>query len=319
MLDKKSNRGLGLFILGIFVISILVAIAPAQAAPTSNIAAAVEKTINQIVDISKPVLKLVVGFPDGSVAGELAMRFLVFLLVTIVIYGILNDTNIFGTKAPLNVMIGVIVSLIGIRFLPAGFLLAMATPSSALVALITVVIPFVVVGYFATKIKSSVGRKAVWIIFGVMITVLWVYNVVNNYDALKWGIWVYPIALVVIILALVLDGTIQKSIRKQEAMRALNNVQQNQLSQAEREIEVLEDQITHLSTKYDLSKPAQEAKYNAELRVLTTQKTAKEAIITGFLGGAGAPVNMRVIWWAIGIGVAVAIIILLVLLVRSNM
>jgi hypothetical protein len=328
MQNKKSVRVLGLFLLGIFVISIFAAIVAAQGTPTTTaagvsgdkLASAVEKTINQLTSASKPIIKLLVGFPAGAKSGELAMRFLAFLLVTIIVYSILLDTGLFGAKKPLDFIIGLIVALIGVRFLPPGFLEAMAMPSSALVALMVVVIPFVVTGYFVLKIRTGVGRKATWIVFAVLVIVLWVYNVKYNYDKLSWGIWVYPLALVAVLLALVLDGTIQRTMLKQEAVRRMSNADHALLVRSERELEQLDDEIAHLQTKYDFSKPAEVTAYERELRALNLRRNTAQAninnLIAGAAGGGRTWLTTSTIIWII---IAVVVLVGFGILVASNL
>jgi len=177
-------------------------------------------TIDGIQKVGKPILDFLFGqIPTDvtSPGNELAMQVLAFLLVMLIVYGVLSTVKIFGEKTWINFALGAIIALIGIRFMPSGFLSQMATPSSAFVALLILGIPFFLLFWIIeSKITNKAARRAAWAVFAVLIIVLWTYNVTADF----W--YIYPLIIIGCIIAFWWDGMFQKwfgekSIKRQEA------------------------------------------------------------------------------------------------------
>ena len=182
----------------------------------------VQTYLNKTIDLGRPVLKWAIGTPDSATGADFGIQILVFILAVLIIYAVLDATQLFKNTG-INVGIGIILSLIGIRFLPAGALEAMALPSSAMVAAMVLILPFIVVFYLVEKSSlPGAARRACWVVFGVLIAWLWVYNLDN--PGLRGWLWLYPAIIVTCILAFMFDGTFQKWFSSAKGMRAIESV-----------------------------------------------------------------------------------------------
>lgn len=187
----------------------------------SDIAEGTKDFIEGIKSFGKPVFEALFG--TSATGNEFVVQILAFILVTLIVYGILDSVNIFGGKSGINFAVGVIVSLIGIRFLPSGILEAMAIPSSALVAAIVLIVPFII-AFYIIEVKMSqytLARRVLWVIFAVIVLFLWFYN--WNTSALDGFRWIYPLVLVGCLLVFWFDGTLQKWLRKAKEGRSIEN------------------------------------------------------------------------------------------------
>ncbi len=178
----------------------------------SDIAEGTKNFIEGVKSFGGPVFEALLGSSESG--NQFVIQILAFILVTLIIYGVLDSVNIFGGKGGLNFIIALIVSLIGIRFLPSDLLQTMALPSSALIAAIVLLIPFVIAFYIIeVKMKEHpIAGKLIWTAFGIIIIFLWFSNWENsNLDGYRW---IYPAMVVACFIVLWFHGTIQKWFRR---------------------------------------------------------------------------------------------------------
>ena len=116
--------------------------------------------------------------------------------------------------------------------MPSGLLETMALPSSALVAAIVLILPFVI-AFFIIEVKMKeypLVRKILWIAYGIIVLVLWFYNWDNpRLDGFRW---IYPLIIIVCLIVLWLDGTIQRWLGKAEAETSIektSNVEKDRI------------------------------------------------------------------------------------------
>ncbi len=194
----------------------------------------------------EPLSKGVLG--DASGTDELAMQVLSFLLVALIVFGILSTVNFFGPgKEWINVVIGIIVAIIGVRFMPDNFLEAATLPSSALVMFLVMVVPFVAAFYIIQKsVTSSNVRRALWAVYGVLVMVLWGYNALNNPNAV--ANWMYPLIGAGILVAFVFDGTFYKWWNKGRYKRIIAENADNEVNNLVGKITALENLLAASTT-----------------------------------------------------------------------
>jgi len=188
----------------------------------------------------EPIFRFILGEIETEEA--FIMQILAFLLVMFVVYGILNMTGLFGNKKWLNTTIGAIVAIIGIRFLPEGFLQTMALPSSAFVAIIVLVVPFILLFFLIKDIDSQIIRRTIWTCYGAIILFLLSYNW-NNADVSSFY-WVYVAMISACILVFWFDGTLQKFLGKAKTQRTLASVSSVARSRIISDIEKLENALS---------------------------------------------------------------------------
>ena len=190
----------------------------------------------------EPVSTRILG--DYSGTDELALQVLAFLLVALVVYGVLSMVNFFGPgKEWINVLIGVIVAIIGVRFMPSGFLEAATLPSSALVMFLVLVVPFIVTFYVIHhSVNNQMVRRALWAVYGVTLLVLWVYNYLNNTSPVAG--FLYPAIFLGILAAFAFDGTFQKWWNKSRADQMIAEGARDAIDRLVGEIDHLENLLS---------------------------------------------------------------------------
>jgi hypothetical protein len=181
--------------------------------------------VDDAKNLISPVFKALFGTAAGASSGTLTTQVLMFTLVTLVVFGVLSAINIFGEgKDWLNVLIGAIISIIGIRFLPAGFLESAAMPSSAFVIILVMGIPFLILFWIIERqVKNSSVRKILWVFYAILIAVLWYYNY-NNNPTLKGSsaMWLYPGLILACAIVIWGDKLVQKWVGSNVTKKILN-------------------------------------------------------------------------------------------------
>ena len=200
-----------LIIAGVFIIAInsditltgntITGYAPLTVESTTNF---IKSFIGGIQEIGKPIFDPLLG--QSSSEPVTFSKILIFILVALVISGLIDITNVFGSYENrwLNFAIGIIVSILGIRFIPNDLITQIALPSSALVASIGIILPFIIYGLFVYQtIKGTTFRRTAWSLFGIVLAILWVYN-----SEKEWS-WLYPAILGILIILIIFDAVIK--------------------------------------------------------------------------------------------------------------
>ena len=230
--SKKNKKNLikGIIIFAIFVAVLIILNLlvknnvlfgpPITTPPTSQnfgqaFASFITSGINTIKEAGNPLFQALLGTIPAETGSDLFVRVLVFLLVVLVIVSVTNFIPAFAGRPWMQTSIGVIVSIIGIRFLPPDFIRSLAYPSSALVATIYIGIPFLLFGWILEKmVPSTYARRACWAVFAAILFGLLMYNYQNS-----WAWWVYPTAIFACILAFWFDGTLRRWFSTAKAQR----------------------------------------------------------------------------------------------------
>ncbi len=148
---------------------------------------------------------------------QLFDRILVFILVSVVMFGIFDKVSIFGKKNKwINFVIGGVLGLIGVRFLPDDIIIGLSTPTTALTALIFAGLPFLAVYFIANtnftdnKGNNTVFPKFIWLAYSVFVLIMSIINYVKtpNLATLLIGI-------VFAILGFVMMATISTKLIRQ--------------------------------------------------------------------------------------------------------
>lgn len=220
---------------------------------------AAAKSFDEYVDdftrTVEPVLGNILG--ESIDGGALLVRVMAFLLVMFVIYGVLGMVNIFGNKPWINLAIGAIVGILGVRFLPGDILQQAVVPSSAFVGILVLGIPFILLAVMIPKIPSKAGRRAVWIGFGVLILILWIYNW-DSYGDNALLKWFYPLIAIGCAIMFILDGTFHRMWGKmgtEKNVEAATNVARDRVAA---DIDRLQVALSAAPTKTERARIAKE-------------------------------------------------------------
>ena len=110
-------------------------------------------------------------------------RCLILIVVYGIIYMVLGKISLFEGSSFLLFFTAGAVAVLGVRFLDSGFISSILVPYSALGASIAIFFPYLI--YFAfvhTSVRGVFGRRAAWIIFGIVLVGLYISRYSVNPD-----------------------------------------------------------------------------------------------------------------------------------------
>jgi hypothetical protein len=245
----------GVFLLAVIIVSVV------QGSLTGG--------LNEVVDFTTntfgPFFSFILGL-EGNNAGNAFIATLTFILLSIIIIGTLDSVNIFGEDKQgglINLAVGIIVSIIGVRFMPSGMWASLTAPSSALVALFLVGAPFLALFFITMKIKFSLANKLLWLFYVLFMS----YLIFMGPSQQGFGLnrhndfaWIYLAFLIGAILVMAFDSTVRRYIRTEKAKLAMaKGVSEAALAQRARKQKELEEWIVLKGTYKRGSQDRQEA------------------------------------------------------------
>lgn len=189
---------------------------------SSDFGEALTNSINTASGIFMNILGPLFDTLLGSKGGD-ANRFLMaltFILISIIIVGTLDSVNILGEdkNAKLaNFAIGIIVAIIGVRFMPDDMWLSLTAPSSAFVATILVGIPFAALAFVTMKIHFNLARKLLWLFYMIFLSYLIFFSEVSSNAFVR----IYIIFLILAGGMMVFDASVIRYVRKEKAAAEL--------------------------------------------------------------------------------------------------
>ena len=176
---------------------------------------------------------------------------LTFILISIIVVGTLDSVNIFGDNQKgnmINLAVGIIISIIGVRFMPSNMWESLTAPSSAFVATVLVGAPFLAVFFVTMKIKHTLARKLLWLFYLIFMSYL-IFTASGGNDFK----WIYTIFLASAVVMLFAEGIIRVYINKQSKTSALYETLG--LKDSER-LAKIEGQINELTKAIDSTRSA---------------------------------------------------------------
>ena len=195
---------------------------------TNFASAGVSEDLNEVIDGVVEFFentKVIPAILGDSVTGELLFaKALLFVIVLSIVFLIVGKIPLIkdGPKA-FNWIIPIIVSILAIRWVMTDeFVQLIILPYSALGIAISAGLPFVI--WFFVVESGMDGthktlRKFAWIFFMVVFGGLWV----TRYDAIAGSArWIYPLTIVLALLMIFMDGTIQKIMARIKLEKALS-------------------------------------------------------------------------------------------------
>jgi len=174
----------------------------------------VEEVSNGAVSIFTPIFGVLLGLDKVSDANNKFLIIITFILISTIIVGVMDAVNIFdsgpGTKGNyINLIVGVIVSIIGVRFMPEDLWGTLTAPSSAFVATVLVGAPFIAFALISIKVgkHSSLASKGLWLFYVVFMSYL-IFRYSSGPEN-KFEL-VYIVFLLLGLLMMILDPTFHK-------------------------------------------------------------------------------------------------------------
>lgn len=203
-----------------------------------NFAAAAEKGIEDVATFSTKIIYPLFSFllnlegagnneAGNNEAGNNAfLVFLSFILVAIIVVGTLDSVNIFGENdqgALINLAVGIISAIIGVRFMPSDIWVSLTAPSSAFVASILVGIPFAALTFVTIKMKSQLGRRLLWGFYLLFMSYL-IFFPAREASGSSAFSWIYALFLILAVAMLFLDSTVRRWFYREKHNLEYENV-----------------------------------------------------------------------------------------------
>lgn len=223
VLNKKgqSNSVLSSILLGGFGVLVL-ALVLLAGFHAWDFSYAVDTISNFITQVLSPVFGSLLNLDN---AGENAfLMVLAFILMVIIITGTFDSVDIFSSQGTggkwINFAIGVIVSIIGVRFMPSDIWGSLTAPSSALVATILVGIPFGALFFVTMKLKGGLVRKLLWAFYIIFMSYL-IFKPGASTTGFKW---VYVVFLVLAGFIMFFDASVRNLFFREKASVEMANM-----------------------------------------------------------------------------------------------
>lgn len=213
------KKALGIFVLGMFIISMSMSFV--SAITIAEINTFFDKNVN-------PVAKFVLGDIRGADAGEMFfIKFLFAIIIFAIVYYSVRQVPNLGEGMTLW-LITIAVSLIAIRFLASEVIINFLwLPQGVLGVVLAASLPFILFFFFIESFDSRIIRKVGWstfiVVYVMLATFKWsslaltkpVLGVFSNLG------WFYLIIAGLSILAIIMDGGIRKTYLNSKSMNLI--------------------------------------------------------------------------------------------------
>ena len=254
IMKKENMKVLSILLVSLFFVSLVVGIVAAQsggAAQSSDALAISEQISNFIkggIDIiqksGNPIFSALLGEIEQS--EDLFIKILLFLLVMLIVYAVLDTMSFFNTKPSITWLIAIIISIFGIRFVPVGLIKTMTYPASALALVILLGLPFLLFFWIIQRVSNSFVRRAGWAVFAAIIAFLWFYNIDN--PATAGFQWIYLFVLIACGVAFGFDAILQKWLGKAKAERIITAYESREINRIKAQLADLDTTLSHATS-----------------------------------------------------------------------
>lgn len=215
------KRNLFYIFLSIFSLSFVSAIDP-----FNGILRGLDVLITWIRNIADMLLNYIsIILFDSYFHGDLIYtKMLLFFLLLIAVYLTLSKNQILSPNKSLNFIIGLIVSILAVRFLPDDLINGIRIPYGSLAVAILVFIPLLIFFFWihGNAHITSFGRRIGWVIYGAAFLSIW-YNDPNKIPITDTIYW---IGLGFVALSLIFDTKVHEWLGLSDYRHATNQSRQ---------------------------------------------------------------------------------------------
>ena len=246
MLSSKRGQQFGLntiflvLIVGfLIIIGLFTLIKSNEGAPLGDaLSESFSEAGDLVVRVVSPIASVLLGLDRVSDANIQFLMIMTFILVLIVIVAALDTASIFGEARQghlLNIIVGAIITIIGIRFMPTDLWSSLTAPSSAFIAVLLLALPFAALFALSMKWKSHIARKALWLLY-----IVFVGFIIGDVARSPY-LWAYVVFLVLAVIMLFFDSTVRRYLNiekgKLQAEAVVSKMNVKQRYRLRREIE----------------------------------------------------------------------------------
>lgn len=181
-----------------------------------SLANSYESVGNGFMAVLGPLFNIILGF-EGDVNTNF-LKVLSFILISIIVVGTLDSVNIFSEDRSgnlINLAIGIIVSIIGVRFMPSDIWLSLTAPASALVATTLLGAPFLAFFFITMKIRFPLANKLLWLFYVIFMSYLIFFPGTRTSATTEFA-WVYVLFLVLGTIMLFFDSTVRQFVNSEK-------------------------------------------------------------------------------------------------------
>lgn len=189
----------------ILILSLVIPFVSAQSFDFERARLQVSIVLDSMLGILAPFFELIIG--DYSTSEFFFSKVLLLILLTIIVKFILEKTPVAGDNKKISLILGIIISVIAIRFINENNLFeAILIQYGVLGIAITTILPMVIFFYFIHNNKiGSFGRKVFWTLYAVIMIALWLSK---SSELPGVANWIYILGIIAVIIFIIFDRTI---------------------------------------------------------------------------------------------------------------
>jgi hypothetical protein len=220
MCGNNMKKLFGVFVLGLFVISMMAGLVSAQANDPVD---AVQKGVASGYELIRPVLEGIIG--ETSDGEFFLAKVLLLMIIFAILWVALDKVSFFSENTWVLVIVSVAVSILSIRwFGNSDMIRTVILPYSALGIAISAGLPFVLAFIIIENNFKKTMRKIGWIFFAVVFVGLWIMRSGESGAEAVGGpvgpfAWIYLATAGIAMIMLFMDGTIQRTMAKSSVER----------------------------------------------------------------------------------------------------
>lgn len=193
--------------------------------------------IRMLQDFFGPIFEALIGVGGGGMYDQYFFARVLFLILIYVMTSIaLESIDIFRGKKGIIFIVSAIVAILGARYIGELRVIEnMLLPYGAITIAISIVLPFLIYGFFVHKSMSSgLVRRAAWVFFAVIFIGLWWTR--RNDPGLAEFRWIYNIGIIAVLAVIAFDSKLHEYFGLIEAAEYKRGVTKRQIADIEEQL-----------------------------------------------------------------------------------
>lgn len=236
-MSKKINLTLFSLILLIFVLSNI----NAQSYYFNNAQSHATSVIESAIGILSPFLEAIIG--DFTTSEFFFHKVLLLILLVVITKTILEKTPIAENNKKVSLILGLIVSILAIRFInEEGLFESVLIQYGVLGIAITTILPLVIFFYFIHNTKvGTYGRKMFWAIYVITLTIIWIFK---SSEIPEVANWIYGLTITAGIIFIIFDRSIHSYFGMSHLKLFMKRENKEAIYKAQERIKIIHDRHT---------------------------------------------------------------------------
>lgn len=195
--------------------------------------------IKEFTSILSVFFEAVLGQSSGT--GMFFERVLILLIIYAVVYSVLSKMDLFSSSGFVLFFISSAIAILSVKFINEGFIQAILLPYGALGGSIAIFLPFLIYFVFVhTSVKGTFGRRAAWILFGLVFVAIWISNFASGEFREITFNGMYLFGFIILIFLLAFDEPVHRYFEFGKISKAISNFHKQEIRQALADLRALE-------------------------------------------------------------------------------